>query len=84
MSKKSSTVEIKNFDRQIKTPFVIYVNFESLSEANISKIRDSNESYNDKYQNHVACGCGYKLVCVDDKFSKHAKTYLDYDSVYRW
>ena len=25
-----------------------------------------NECYTNKYQKHVACSYGYKLVCVDD------------------
>ena len=28
------------------------------------------ESYMNKYQKHVGCRYGYKLVCVDDKFCK--------------
>ena len=28
------------------------------------------ESYMNKYQKHIGCRYGYKLVCVDDKFSK--------------
>ena len=32
-----------------------------------------NESYTNKYQKHVACSYGYKLVCVDDQFSKPFK-----------
>ena len=30
----------------------------------------------------LACSYGYELVCVDDKFTKPFKTYLDKDSVY--
>ena len=37
-----------------------------------------------KYQKHVACICGYKLVCVDDKFSKPFRSYLGEDSVYNF
>ena len=40
-----------------------------------------NESYNSKYQKHVACSYGYKLVCVYDKFSKPLKSYLGKDAV---
>ena len=32
--------------------------------------KNPNESYTNKYQKHVACNYGYKLVCTDDKFSK--------------
>ena len=34
-------------------------------------------SYTNKYQKHIACGYGYKLVCADDKFSKLFKTRKD-------
>ena len=37
-----------------------------------------------KYQKHVACIYGYKLVCVDDKFSKPFRSYLGEDSVYNF
>ena len=36
--------------------------------------QNSEESYTNKYQKHIACSYGYKLVCVDDKFSKPFKT----------
>ena len=32
----------------------------------------------------VACSCGYKLVCVDDKLSKPFKSYLGEDTVYNF
>ena len=37
-----------------------------------------------KYQKHIACSYGYKLICVDDKFSMFFKTYLDKDAVYNF
>ena len=39
------------------------------------------ESYTNKYQKHITCSYGYKLVCVDDKFSTLFKTYLGKDVV---
>ena len=30
-------------------------------------------SYNKKYQNHIPCSLAYKVVCVDNKFSKEDK-----------
>ena len=41
-------------------------------------------SYTNKYQKHIACSYGYKLVCVDDKFSNPFKTYLGEDVVYNF
>ena len=46
--------------------------------------RNSKESYTNKCQNHIACCYGYKLVCVDDKFSKPFITYLHKDAVYNF
>ena len=42
------------------------------------------DSYTSKYQKYVACSYGYKLVCVDDKFSKDFKTYFGEDAVYNF
>ena len=40
------------------------------------------DPYTNKYQKHIACTYGYKLVSVNDKFSKRFKRYLDEDAVY--
>ena len=42
------------------------------------------EFYTNKYQKHNACSYGYKLVCVDEKFSKLFKIYLRKDAVYNF
>ena len=44
--------------------------------------QNSEEPYANKYEKHIACSYGYKLVCVGDKFSKPFKTYLGEDAVY--
>ena len=43
--------------------------------------QNRDESYTNKYEIHTAGSYGYKLVCVDDKFSKPFKTYLGEDGV---
>ena len=40
--------------------------------------------FSNNYQRHVACIHGYKLVCVDDKFSKFLKSYLVEDAAYKY
>ena len=45
--------------------------------------QNPNESCMNKYQKHVACSYGYKLVCVDDKFSEPFKLYL-HEAVYNF
>ena len=36
------------------------------------------------YERKTACSYGYKLGCVDDKFSKLFKTYLGEDTIYNF
>ena len=38
------------------------------------------EPCTNKYPKHIVCSYDYKLVCVDDKFSKDFKTYLEQDA----
>ena len=81
MPKKSEYIEFKNFGRKIKSPFMIYVDFESILVPEVNGKQNLNECYTNKYQKHVACNYGYKLVCVDDKSSRPFKSYLSKDVV---
>ena len=62
-------VKFKNVERKVKSPFMIYEDFESILVPEDNRKQNPIESYSNKYQKHIACSCGYKLVCVDDKFS---------------
>ena len=81
MTQKGEYVKCKNFKRKIKPLFMIFADFESIlvPEDNGNPIQ--NESYTNKYQKHAASSYAYKLVCVDDKFSKPFKSYLTKDAV---
>ena len=46
--------------------------------------QNPNESYTNKYQEHIAYNHGYKLVCIYDKFSKFLKSYLSEDTVHNF
>ena len=39
-------------------------------ECNLKSVESYEGSYSKKYQDHIPCSSAYKLVCVDDKFSK--------------
>ena len=82
MPKKGEYVKFKHFARKIKSPFMICADFESILLPEDNRKQNLNESYTNKYQKHVACSYGYKLVCVDDKFIKPFKSYLGKDVVY--
>ena len=59
---------------------MIYANFETILVPEDNGKQNLEESYRNKYQKHLAWSYGYKLVCVDDKFSKPFKTYLGKDA----
>ena len=61
---RKRAIKFKNYFKQIPVPFKIYVDFECTSK--------SVESYKDSYskKDHIPCSFAYKLVCVDDKFTK--------------
>ena len=84
MPNKGQYVKFKNFKRKIKSPFMIYADFESILVPEDNVKQNPNQSYTSKYQKHVTCCYGYKWVCVDDKFSKPFKSYLGEDAVYNF
>ena len=53
---------------------MVYEDLESILLPKDNRKLNPNESYTDKYQKHVACSYGYKLVCFDEKFNKFFKT----------
>ena len=52
---------------KVKLSFMIYADFESILVPENNGKPNPKESYTNKFQKHVACSYGYKLVCVDDK-----------------
>ena len=86
MHKKGECVRFKNVERKIYdySPFMIYANFESILVPEDDGKQNPDECYTNKYQKHVACSYGYKLVCVDDKFSKPFRSYLGENAVYNF
>ena len=57
-------------------PFKSYSDFESVSVPEDNGEQNPDEFYTNKYQEHVACGYGYTLVCIHDKFRKLFTSYL--------
>ena len=72
----------KNYSKQIPAPFKIYADFECILEKVDGDIEcSSNSSYTRKYQDHVPCSFAYKVVCVDNKYSKKNNLYRGKDAV---
>ena len=68
-----NTINSKIMRKKRILPFIVYTDFESILVP-INNGKQNPEKYHtNKYQKHIVCSCGYKLLCVDDKFNK---TYL--------
>ena len=63
-------IEFENYFKQMPVPFKIYVNF----ECNLKSVDVYEGSYTNKY-NHVPCSFAYKVVCIDNRFSKPIVVY---------
>ena len=70
--------------KKMNSSFIIYADFESVLEPEDNGKQNSEESYKSKYQKHIACIYGLKLVCADDQFSKPFKAYLGKDVIYNF
>ena len=49
---------------------MIYADFEIVLVPEDNGKQNPNECYTNKFQKHIACSYGYKLVFLDDQFSK--------------
>ena len=76
MPKFGSKVFFKNYFKMIKSPFVIYCDFESILEPiDVVKLDEKTTSYTTGYQNHLMSSYAYKVVCQLDKYTKPIKLY---------
>ena len=85
MPKKGSSVKFNNFHKQLPVPFVIYADFEAITQKIDSCQPNDEKSYTERYQKHIDCGYSYKLVCCyDDKFSRPIQLYRGKNAVYKF
>ena len=62
MPQKVEYVKLRNYERKIKSPFIIYADCERILMPEDNKKQNPKEFHTTSY--------GFKLVCADDKFSK--------------
>ena len=55
MLKKGEYVKSKNYERKIKSPFIIHADCESILFPEDNGKQNPEESYTNKYQKHIAC-----------------------------
>ena len=83
--KDNNISKFNNFHKQQQVPFVIYADFEAVTEKISSCQPKNDKSYTNTYQKHTDCGYGYKIVCCyDDKYSKPIIIYRGEKAVYKF
>ena len=82
-NKDNNTLKFNNFHKQQPVPFVIYADFEAITEKISNCQPNNNKSFTEAYQKHTDCGFGYKvLCCYDNKYSQPLKIYRRKKAVY--
>ena len=84
-TKDNNTLKFNNFHKQQPVPFVIYADFEAITEKIHGCQQEGKKSYTEAYQKHTDCGYGYKVVCCyDDKYTKPIQLYRGENAVYKF
>ena len=83
--KDNNILKFNNFHKQQPVPFVIYADFEAITEKISGCKPNDDKSYTEAYQKHTDCGYGYKVVCCyDDKYTKPVQIYRGEKAVYKF
>ena len=77
---EKETIEFKNYFKQLPAPFKIYADF----ECNFKNVECYKGSYTKMYHEHVPCSYAYKVVCIDDIFSKPIVVYRGLNATYEF
>ena len=77
---EKGTIGFKTYFKQIPAPFKIYADF----ECDLEGAESYEGSYSKTYQNHIPCSFAYKLVCVDDKFTKPIFVFRGENAAYKF
>ena len=74
------TTEFKNYFKQLPVPFKIYADF----EFNLKIFECYEGTDTKKSHEHVPCSYAYKVVCIDDKYSKSIAVYRGVNTAYEF
>ena len=85
MPTEGSKIYFQNHQKMLPVPFVIYADFEAITEKIDSCQPSDGQSYTTTYQSHKACSYGYKLVCrYDKRYSKPVEIYRGEDCIQKF
>ena len=73
-------IESENYFKQLPVPFKIYPDF----EFNLRDVEIYEGCYTKKYHEHVPCSYAYKVVCINDRFSKSIVVFRGKNTAYEY
>ena len=77
----NASLYFKDYHKQLKVPFVIYADFESITVKIDSVSPNPTKSSTEKYQHHQPCGFSYVVVSEAEKYNKPPVVYRRDDAV---
>ena len=77
---EKGSIKFKNYFKQLPVPFKIYADF----ECNLKNVECYEGTYTKKYHEHVPCSYAYKVVCIDDRFSKSIVVFRGKNAAYEF
>ena len=77
---EKGTIEFKNYFKQLPVPFKIYADF----ECNLKNVECYEGTYTKRNYEHVPCSYAFKVVCIDDRFSKPIAVYGGENAAYKF
>ena len=80
---RNTSISCKNLFKQLPVPFKIYADFECILKK-VKSSHKNNDSHTERYQDHIPCSFAYKVVCINNKFTKRVVFYRGKSTVYRF
>ena len=77
---EKGAIEFKNYFKQLPVPFKMCADF----KCNFKNVECYEGIYTKKYHEHVPFSYAYKVVCIDDKYSKTIVVYRGVNSGYEF
>ena len=77
---EEETIKFENCFKQIPVSFKICTDF----ECNLKKVKCNKGYYTEKYQDHISCSFAYKIVCIDNRFTKPTIIYRGENAAYEF
>ena len=79
LPEENEYANFQNFKRLTQVSFIIYWDFECVLIFSTDNINFG--PHTKKYEDHIVCKYGYKLICVGGQYSKQCKTYFGEDDI---